>query len=755
MNLDKLKEAARKFEQREEWRRAIDVYLQAIREAEEAGGEGTQDPALYNRVGDLEMKAGDTMASLRAYEQAAELYADQGFFNNAIALCGKILRVNPSRTATYLRLAQLHARKNFVGEAKKNLLEYLERMNGVGQLEEAFVAVKLFAEQFHANPDIRLMLVELLRASSRNEDAAEQLEKLASELEARGDATGARKTRERLHAISAEKSGSLGTNRSGNDLIFLDTSEEAIPPVEGVKTMEGLVSSAAEELESGPSIVAITAEHGASSLDADLATGQGMGVGATGQLGVDPGLDDPIAQMEGLDLITPASAEPEEGAPRDETLPMLDLTEAAAGLGPPIQDSDTHAWLVEEGSGQSALEGDSLTILEAAEFDDIDSMEAAATTAPPMPTPADLMYLQLEDGMAGADPSLGVDAGEALLQRVREAMDAGERESGIQLMEEALRLFETEGRWDEALSVCADLLLSDPENISRYQKQVEVAYRSGQRPALVNAYLELADALVRMDAADHAVHVYRRVLEHDPHNEQATSALDLLATLASPPEPGPASEAMLQATLQPPVAPAPPAPPPVAPAPVAAAPPPPPPPPSEFVDLGALIMDDEHARDTRMRVDQKNPIENEDQAFHEALADFKRGIEANLDANDFQAHYDLGIAFKEMGLIDEAIAQFQKALRSPDGRLRTSEQLGSAFFEKGQYAISEAVLRRALEGVPGTDDDKIGLLYWLGRSLEAQNRGREALPLYERALAVDIRFLDLGERVRVLAESPR
>ena len=55
MNLDKLKEAARKFEQREEWRRAIDVYLQAIREAEDAGGEGTQDPALYNRVGDLEM----------------------------------------------------------------------------------------------------------------------------------------------------------------------------------------------------------------------------------------------------------------------------------------------------------------------------------------------------------------------------------------------------------------------------------------------------------------------------------------------------------------------------------------------------------------------------------------------------------------------------------------------------------------------------------------------------------------------------
>src|SRR5262249_40050730 len=146
-------------------------------------------------------------------------------FNNAIALCGKILRVNPSRTATYLRLAQLHARKNFVGEAKKNLVEYLERMNGVGQVEEAFAALKLFADHFSGNPDIRLMLVELLRASSRNEEAKEQLEKLAGELEARGDTTLARQTRERLPAIEGTPPASAAVS---NDLVFLDTGDTPI-----------------------------------------------------------------------------------------------------------------------------------------------------------------------------------------------------------------------------------------------------------------------------------------------------------------------------------------------------------------------------------------------------------------------------------------------------------------------------------------------------------------------------------------------
>ncbi|MCL4865201.1 MAG: hypothetical protein KJZ47_04855, partial [Gemmatimonadales bacterium] len=102
-----------------------------------------------------------------------------------------------------------------------------------------------------------------------------------------------------------------------------------------------------------------------------------------------------------------------------------------------------------------------------------------------------------------------------------------------------------------------------------------------------------------------------------------------------------------------------------------------------------------------------------------------------------------------------AIAQFQRALRSPEGRLKASEALGIAFYEKGRHAIAEAVLARAVAGLPGADDEKIGLIYWLGRALEAQGREAEALPSYERALAVDIRFLDITERIARLSAGQR
>ena len=172
MNLEKLKDTARKHEQKEDWRKAIDVYQKAIQQFE-AGRESELDLALYNRVGDLYLKLNDPANAVQSYERAAELYGEQGFLNNAIALCGKVLRVNPGRVQTYLNLAHLHARKNVVSETKRNLIEYIERMNTLGKLDDAFVQVKAFADQHSGNQDIRMMLVELLRAEGYTVAAAE------------------------------------------------------------------------------------------------------------------------------------------------------------------------------------------------------------------------------------------------------------------------------------------------------------------------------------------------------------------------------------------------------------------------------------------------------------------------------------------------------------------------------------------------------------------------------------------------------
>jgi tetratricopeptide (TPR) repeat protein len=79
--------------------------------------------------------------------------------------------------------------------------------------------------------------------------------------------------------------------------------------------------------------------------------------------------------------------------------------------------------------------------------------------------------------------------------------------------------------------------------------------------------------------------------------------------------------------------------------------------------------------------------------------------------------------------------------------------LGLCFFDKGQFEVASTVLRRAVDGDPGSEQEKIGLLYWLGRCEEEKSRPAEALVHYQRVFAVDISFKDIGRRVDSLIKA--
>jgi tetratricopeptide (TPR) repeat protein len=801
MNLEKLKDSARKFEQKEDWRKAIEVYLKAIQQIE-SGAETSPDLSLYNRVGDLYLKINDTAAAVRSYERAVDLYADQGFFNNAIALCGKILRVNPGRTQTYLKLAQLHARKNVVIEAKRNLIEFLERMNALGQLDQAFQSIKEFADQFSGSQEMRMMLVELLRAASRTEEAQEQLERIASELEARGDRAGARKTRERIHTIDSADDAEPA---SGNDLIFLETGFEpphlssrrnsapsAAPPapapppepeptpapLEGLDTFEPPVI-AAEAVQSEP-----LADLQPSSFEAE---DESSAVSQVDGLELDaPQLDETtltsddssferVEEFPSLDFaveqssdapveLTPGAADLELASALSDDDPSLEAALAPAELedmalpdvesasvfvddfdiGEPIELQSRR----EDAEGLIEQEEPMLPSEEAAETA---SMASAWDSPPDEPEssehePRELADLEIEDleDRILDDPDSGA-LHRALGDRLARDGDLGRAVEEFVL---SITAFERDDAWLPALDAVDALLALEPDAIRHQQKRVELAYRSGNRSRLLGAYMGLAEALVRAEALDKAVAVYRRVLEHDPDSTSARDALAWLEKETAPAEAPPPVAEERAAPMRPAESAAPPLPA----APVSR-------PTSrpafgespDYVDLGSMVIDAGGPRDTRMRVDGERPTGDEQKDFQETLEQFKKGIEANLGTEDYEAHYDLGIAFKEMGLLDEAIAEFQKALRAPNGRLRTSEALGITFFEKQQFAIAETILRRAVETLEGGDDEKIGLLYWLGRACESQGKSGDARQAFERALAVDIRFMDLNERIRQLA----
>jgi tetratricopeptide (TPR) repeat protein len=128
------------------------------------------------------------------------------------------------------------------------------------------------------------------------------------------------------------------------------------------------------------------------------------------------------------------------------------------------------------------------------------------------------------------------------------------------------------------------------------------------------------------------------------------------------------------------------------------------------------------------------------------LRKFKQGIAENVDAQDYQSHYDLAIAYKEMGLIDEAISEFQKALGGSTNRLPAYEALGQCFMEKGQFKLASSILSRAL-AERASDEQLVGVLYLLGRAAEALGNNQDAISYYQRVFVVDIQFRDIAERM--------
>jgi tetratricopeptide (TPR) repeat protein len=171
-----------------------------------------------------------------------------------------------------------------------------------------------------------------------------------------------------------------------------------------------------------------------------------------------------------------------------------------------------------------------------------------------------------------------------------------------------------------------------------------------------------------------------------------------------------------------------------------------------FVDLGDLLRDDEAPRSTRMVIEERAPTGDEQADFQEMLRKFKQGVSESVDEEDHESHYDLGVAYKEMGLVDEAIAAFQKALHGTDRRARTYEALGQCFVETRKFSVAAAVLRNALQE-PGLDDRQlIGVLYLLGQAAEAVENQEEATMYYQRVFAVDVEFRDVTTRLDSLAQ---
>ncbi len=624
-NTAKLREKARVLEQREQWKDALAVLHQM---AEMGDGESAE-VGLWNRIGDLHAKVGEPDRAVEAYEHAADVYADAGLHNNAIALCKKALRLVPGRHPLYLKLGRVSAAKGFLADARQSFLEYAERTSRAGQMDASFEALREFADLSPEDTEIRRLLADQLRSHGRLPEAAEQLRLLRERLLLEGRSAEAAHLRTELLHLGPEVDPDLpAAAPDATDPDFAATFPEALPPLGLEPTVEETAPLAWNELVPLEGLQPTTEFDGA---------GEPEPPGEAAPI-------DFLPRMEGVDEFAPGDDEDEDSEP----LPLLDLDEG---------------W------------------------------QADAERKPEDPLPA-------LRARAGRDPLDGA-ARRELVDLLSEQGRTGE---ALAVLEGAMRDLAAHGAWDDALAAAGELLALRPNDLEVLQAQVELSFRTGRSEAQLRAYLELARGLRALGEAAKSRAVYRRVLEIDPAHPEARAAV------APPPSDR-----------------------------------------SAYVDLGALILEEEpREASTRFVMDAEPPSGDEDRDFAEMLSAFKKKVDENIDAEDSTSHYDLGLAFMDMGLLDEAIGQFQVALRGGANPLATLEVLGRCFALKGQFAVASRVLERATRIPDASDTDLIGVLYELALAEQATGRRRSALEYLERVLALDIRFRDAAEQAASL-----
>ena len=160
---------------------------------------------------------------------------------------------------------------------------------------------------------------------------------------------------------------------------------------------------------------------------------------------------------------------------------------------------------------------------------------------------------------------------------------------------------------------------------------------------------------------------------------------------------------------------------------------------AEYVDLAAEVM--------------AVTEEDEEEDFFSLADDSPDDLDAEdveVSAEDAESYYNLGIAYKEMGLLKDAIAEFDKAMKNSNRLVDSLGLKAMCLAQTGDLDGAEQVFWAVLEQPEIGKDERIGLQYELGLFYENSNRINDALSVFEEVSLTDQSYRDVATKMATL-----
>ncbi|MEO0124431.1 MAG: tetratricopeptide repeat protein [candidate division WOR-3 bacterium] len=273
-------------------------------------------------------------------------------------------------------------------------------------------------------------------------------------------------------------------------------------------------------------------------------------------------------------------------------------------------------------------------------------------------------------------------------------LNLGEDEEAINCFRDAAALAFKEKKYDQAMELYKKVADLRPLDLKSRQRLIEIAKLKEDKALQVNFMIELAETLNRREARTEAQSVLRKILELDPENAVAQTMIE--------------EEAKAK----------------------------------EFIDLGQVL---------RSEIEGE-PAQSSLQNINDLISQFRKEVFESIGEGDYRSHYDLGVAYKGMGLFQEAIEEFEIAAKDENLKLKSYEMIAACLIEKGKVDEAIKVLNEGLSLPNRPVSEYFGLHFLLGNAYEMQNNLKMAIKSYINAANIDKSVPDLLKKINELKD---
>ncbi|HEU4383082.1 MAG TPA: tetratricopeptide repeat protein [Anaeromyxobacteraceae bacterium] len=768
---NKITAEATKLVQKGQFDKAIRAYQRILQS-------DPKDVRVLLKVGELQQKKGDNAAAAETFNRVADAYGEQGFFLKAVAVYKQIVKLTPDDTRVNERLAGLYQQLGLMSDAMGQLQIVAAGHEKAGDGARLLDVLRRMVELDPDNVASSIKLGELYAKAGQGGEALELFRRAAAELKSNNRIDEYLKVSERIAFLAPDDAGLtrelasiyLAKGDTKRALAKLQLCFKADP--RDIETLNMLAQAFRDLGQTGKTIsvfkeLARAYEEQGRSGDAratyqrilELAPGDHEAAEALGARQAPAAPQPPPARAP--PPAPAAVAPPRPPAPSAAQKPL-----GLEGFARVITEAEVY---VKYGLHQKALEHVSRIL--AVDPDEPDALEKVrdihvASGNRPAAAEAALKAARacvtrgLGDRTARAierlreidpgHPDLGMlyaaaglpepEGAEAAVVRMSDVESVGTDsvrlvpESGADLLEEELAPTTDE----TALAAAAAALDDEGETIPEEPPPPRRAPPPGRPPGAarppaaaaapppdLSDELEEADFYSEQGLDDEAREMLKGLLARHPGHaavKERLLALDRNATRAAPRQ---------EAAAGRPAAPAP-------------------------VDDGAFDIARELADELGPPGATASAADDFQYSVEEVFDQFKKGVAETVKPEDTETHYDLGIAYKEMGLLDDAIHEFEMALsgHSKKKEVDCLTMIGLCQRAKGEHRTALEAFRRALRSGALTAVAAKALHYELAAAHEALGQPEQALWYLQKIHKVDPGYREAGAAVARLGGGP-